>query len=63
MYHNRLDKLVQGKDLEYVQNFVNAANKGQSNNFIGVEVVVDLIIALKNCNERIKELENETINP
>ena len=63
MYHNGLDKLVQGKDLEYVQNFVNAANKGQSNNFIGVEVVVDLIIALRNCNERIKELEYETNNP
>lgn len=58
MFHNGLGTLVQGEDLEYVQSFINAANKGKSNNFIGTEVVVDLIIALKNSNERIKELEN-----
>jgi len=59
MRHNGLSEHVQGDDLEYVQNFINTSNKGLSNNFIGYEVVVDLILALRDTNERLKELESK----
>lgn len=58
MRHDGLIEYVQGDDLEYVQNFINNSNKGRSNNFIGYEVIIDLILALRDTNERLKELEN-----
>lgn len=58
MRHDGLIEYVQGDDLEYVQNFINTSNKGRSNNFIGYEVIIDLILSLRDTNERLKEKEN-----
>lgn len=52
--------IVQGDDLEYVKSFINAANRGSSNNFIGYEVIIDLILALRDTNQRLKELEENS---
>lgn len=58
MMSNKLSEYVQGEDLEYVRNFLNASNKGYSNNFIGGEVIVDLILALRDTNARLRDLED-----
>lgn len=56
---NELSKFVQGKDLEYVVNFVTAANSGYSRSFVGIEVVVNLILAIRDTNQRLSELEEK----
>ena len=57
MIHSGLDKYVKGEDLEYVKSFINASNQGKSNNDIGYAVIIDLILALRDTNQRLKDLE------
>lgn len=56
---NELSKYASGKDLEYIVNFVTAANSGKSYSFIGVEVVVNLILAIRDTNQRLSDLEDD----
>ena len=55
---NELSRFAQGDDLDYIVNYVTAANKGVSRSFIGREVITSLILSLRDTNERIKALED-----
>jgi hypothetical protein len=53
------------EDLPYVLAYINAANKGQSESFVGLEVVTSLILSVRDLSNsvsglsaRVKELED-----
>lgn len=56
---NELSKYASGKDLEYIVNFVNAANSGRNCSHVGIETVLNLILAIRDTNQRLSELEEK----
>lgn len=49
---------INEEDLPYVRAYIMAANKGQSASFVGLEVVANLILSVRDLSARIKELED-----
>jgi len=50
---------INPEDLPYVRAYINAANSGQSASFVGLEVLANLILSVRDLSNRIEELENE----